>query len=1223
MFLALLVGAGGCDLEPITSQPPISEPPTRPMAPSAPGRVEARAEPGTVTLSWSPPEHTGSLTGYRVRAEPLGSAPLLEVNEPTARVTGLSAGATYRFSVAAVNEVGEGPATRSEAVTLPEPPSAPPQPSVVRGDGQVRVSWTEPATDGRSPLTGYIVTAHPQGIGVTVDASMRSAVVEGLSNGEPSTFTVRALNAVGEGPDSPASPSVVPARAPSAPASVEATADIRQATVTWNAPENTGGLPMDTYVVTAEPGGASRQVGAESRSVTFTGLDNGTAYAFTVVARNEVGEGAGLRSAPVRTPDVPARPGEVRATRGVRSATVTWEAPAQDGGAPLTGFIVEASPSGARVQVDAQTHSATFTDLSSTKAHAFTVSALNAVGSSAASAPSAAVRPLPVPAEVTDLQVDTSDAGCLTVSYALRQADGLRADILVEVATQGAAPFTRATQAGSIDHEGLLARSSSPEGDAHGFLWNRGHDVPGATTVQLRLSAQVPGAAPGSATLELSLPAAARRCEVRLPTSIVQPLAHEPLQAVNGDFNRDGKPDLAVAMNDSSTVAILLGLGNGGFQPPIQHNGIIYGVGHLGAADLDGDGADELLVPDQSGRLWVARNVGHGMFLDPVSYSLGTPLWRDTTPGALAFADLDGDGSLDVATLGWNNDRWNNNRPLGILANTGDGTLGGFTRLGTSVASNAILETADFDEDGREDLLAFGPLGGSTVLLANGDGTFRERAITSMVHADSVAVGDLDGDGHLDLALAAVDSSDPTQLYLARGDGQGGFSPAQLVDSLTNYGSPRRVALTVVDLDHDGLEDLVVGVEWDHSLAVLRGRGAGLFAPAVMLPAGHNPIFATRRDFDGDGVQDVAAVQRLSKDVRVWRGGAEALSLSDGLTGTFAQGDFNADGRMDLVNATQPDNVQVLLTGASDGPRAQEPVAMNGSIYQLVVGHVDGDAALDVLVLYGGYRPSSFGLLLGNGDGTLRRAADIPIGAMPEHATLGDVNGDGRMDIVCRVHFAIEPGYYTTEVWLLLGQGDGTFAPATVVTTSPNPGRPALGDLDRNGTLDMIMPQDAPSGGVLLLKGRGDGTFLPPVHLWYQAGQNDGHIALADLNGDGFPEIVRSNAYDQSVHVLRSYSGSWTAWESRSYAAGGNCTDIFVRDFDEDGRLDVICSNPGMDSVSLLRGDVYGQLAQPQVFGVRTDLYKLGVLDVNADGRLDIITGGGPTITQGSLILQR
>ncbi|HEX5754585.1 MAG TPA: FG-GAP-like repeat-containing protein [Archangium sp.] len=1222
LFLALLVGAGGCELEPITTQPPdppppVTEPPTKPTVPSAPGPVEAHAEPGAVTLSWSPPEKDGgsALTGYQVSAEPPEAILTVTADGTTARVTGLRAGATYRFSVAAVNAVGRGLASRSESVTLPDVPGAPPRPSVVRGDGQVRVSWTEPGSDGGSPLTGYLVTAQPQGVRVTADASARSVVVGGLSNGEPSTFTVRALNAVGEGPDSPTSAYVVPATVPSAPVSVEVTPGLRHVTITWSVPPSTGGMPVDAYVVTLEPDGVPLQVGAEIREVLYSGLEDDTAYAFSVAARNEVGVGPKLLSASVRTPGVPSPPRALSVTAGTRSATVTWEPPAEDGGRRLTGYVVEVSPSGARMTLDASKRGATFTDLSSTQDHTFTVSATNAVGSGP-SASSATVRPRPAPVEVTDLEWVGSNAGCLTVSYVLRQPDGVRAEVSVEVDATGSGTFARATQASSTTHEGLLARPTSPGGSTHQFLWDRGFDVPGAATVRVRLSARVPGTPPGSATLERTLPAAARPCEVRLPTHSVQPLNTTALRGMKGDFNGDGHLDLVVAPDSNDTVSLLLGLGNGSFEPPLRQT-LRYNLNRLATGDLNGDGVEDLVWPDGFGNLWVARSQGSG-FADPVSYRMSYADLSTTPDDSLVLADFDGNGSLDVATIGGSSSA----PSLGILANAGEGTLGGFVGK-LSVTTDTRLAAADLDEDGRKDLLAIGRgWMGSAALLSNGDGTFRTRNITTP-EADTLRVDDLDGDGHQDLVLVRKDTSKEVQVHLLRGDGQGGFSAAVRVDTLLDTsGTSTGLGLAAMDLDRDGLKDLVVTLEWKDALAVLRGKGAGSFEPAVLLPAGRGPVSLITGDFDGDGLEDMASVQNHSEDVRVWRNGPESLSLGEAPGGALARGDFNGDGKMDLVSTPVADSVQVHLAGGPEGLRAQTPVPVGGPVWSLTVGHVDGDAALDVVVRRGTGGAMKLGLLLGNGDGTLRPAADIPVGANPSHVALGDVNGDGRTDLVCQVSYQPEPGYSTQEVRLLLGQGDGTFAAPTVVTTSPNPDALALGDLDKDGALDLVVLQDSPGGGVLLLKGRGDGTFLPPIDVSTSGtGQYGGQLVLVDMNGDGFLDIVRSNSHDNSVHVLTGW-GRWMGWSGRSYPAGGNCFSVAVLDFDGDGERDVLCANPGMDSVSLMRGDTYGWLAAPRIFGVRNGAHELAVFDVNADGRPDILTGA-PLYAQGTLLLQR
>jgi hypothetical protein len=168
----------------------------------------------------------------------------------------------------------------------------------------------------------------------------------------------------------------------------------------------------------------------------------------------------------------------------------------------------------------------------------------------------------------------------------------------------------------------------------------------------------------------------------------------------------------------------------------------------------------------------------------------------------------------------------------------------------------------------------------------------------------------------------------------------------------------------------------------------------------VRLPAGRTPSSATAGDFDGDGREDLATVQSYSRDVRVWRSGPQALSLPEGPTGAIAQGDFNGDGKMDLISVPAPETVQVHLAGGPDGLTALPPMPAGRWVYRLVVGHVDEDAALDVVVLSGESANKTVGHHLGHGDGTFRLASPISVGGQTRHAALGDVNGDGRRDLV-------------------------------------------------------------------------------------------------------------------------------------------------------------------------------------------------------------------------------
>jgi hypothetical protein len=204
---------------------------------------------------------------------------------------------------------------------------------------------------------------------------------------------------------------------------VSATGGNAQATVTWQAPAS-GGSPLTGYVVVTLPGGVRRSVSAGSTSATLTGLTNGTAYTFQVLATNAVGEGpASAPSNPVTPATVPGAPTGVSATHGNAQATVAWQAPASNGGSPLTGYTVTALPGGAQVSVGAGSLSATVPGLTNGTAYTFTVFATNSVGRGPNSAPSNSVTPSAVPGAPTGVNATGGNAQA-TVTWQAPSSNG-------------------------------------------------------------------------------------------------------------------------------------------------------------------------------------------------------------------------------------------------------------------------------------------------------------------------------------------------------------------------------------------------------------------------------------------------------------------------------------------------------------------------------------------------------------------------------------------------------------------------------------------------------------------------------------------------------------------------------------------------------------------------------------------------------------------------------
>ena len=273
--------------------------------------------------------------------------------------------------------------------------------SATAGNSHATVSFSPPASNGGSAVTGYTVISNPAG-GVDANAGTTSTThtVTRLTNGTTYTFTVTATNASGTGPPSGASNPVTPATTPGAPTGVSATAGNALAQVFFTPPASNGGSAITGYTVTSNPAvpGGALLTGAGS-PITVTGLTNGTAYTFTVTATNAIGTGpASGDSTPVIPATAPGAPTGVSARAGYAMATVSFTPPSSNNGSPVTGYTVT-SNSGDGQDAMAGTTLTTHivTGLTNGTAYTFTVTATNADGTGPASFPSNSVTPKAVP----------------------------------------------------------------------------------------------------------------------------------------------------------------------------------------------------------------------------------------------------------------------------------------------------------------------------------------------------------------------------------------------------------------------------------------------------------------------------------------------------------------------------------------------------------------------------------------------------------------------------------------------------------------------------------------------------------------------------------------------------------------------------------------------------------------------------------------------------------
>ncbi len=344
----------------------------------------------------------------------------------------------------------------------------------------------------------------------------------------------------------------------------------------------------------------------------------------------------------------------------------------------------------------------------------------------------------------------------------------------------------------------------------------------------------------------------------------------------------------------------------------------------------------------------------------------------------------------------------------------------------------------------------------------------------------SVALGDLNGDGRLDAVV-----TDPVggNLRVLLGNGSGGFTAVGAVP--TGGDEPRGVAL--VDLNGDGRLDAVVANAGSNNLSVLLGNGAGGFTPAPNSPFSTDsgrPVTVVTGDFNGDGKPDVAVVNESSADVSILlgdgKGGVKLVEppqvTGGDHAGPAAVGDFNGDGKLDVAVGNGSGQVSMMLgNGTGKMTRgAGSPFGLSPT--GLAAGDFNGDGKLDVAVANS---TGTISILLGDGTGALKPLALAPpimAGGSPTALAAADLNNDGKLDLV------VANGA-TGDLSVLLGNGAGGFTPAPgspIATGGTTPSSLGIGDVNGDGRLDLVAVNAGTTNLSVLLNGVAPAPAPPP-----------------------------------------------------------------------------------------------------------------------------------------------
>ena len=433
-----------------------------------------------------------------------------------------------------------------------------------------------------------------------------------------------------------------------------------------------------------------------------------------------------------------------------------------------------------------------------------------------------------------------------------------------------------------------------------------------------------------------------------------------PINIAAGDFNGDGKPDLAIALAGGKLL-LLMARGGGTFDPPVT---VSAGPnpGGVAARDIDGDGLTDLVVTNNSSSnlgvysVSVLKGKGDGTFQSPTPYAVaGNPQW-------IAFGDFDRNGTSDMAVAC--------RSALTVLLNTGHGTYQRIANFAAGTAPSSVV-AVDLNGDGKVDLAVTNQ--GSknvSILLGNGDGTFRPQVTYPVGNAPLwVAAGDFNGDGKPDLAVSNLTDS---TISILLGNGDGTFQP-QVVTAVPQ-GAGRLAVAKFAAGAHLGLA--TVSPYGAEDISVLVGNGDGTFQIGTFeLDANAELVTGSALatgDFNGDGKPDLAIQVAECEDE--YCNGATLIYLGNG-DGTFTESqstyagyvvpvvaDFNADGNVDLAGGSLW-QVWVALGNGNGGFQQYTPYTADLSFAAAADFNLDGK--LDLV----GAGPGVASIVPGNGDG--------------------------------------------------------------------------------------------------------------------------------------------------------------------------------------------------------------------------------------------------------------